>query len=298
MISAVLAPLGGLLTVIAGATAGSEYLYTSSMDGIIVFYIKIVSLRFPTVITWEQHELPFYAELGFRTDQYEFQSLGNWYYYPQVKSLFFLANDPYISDWPPVPDPYLTFLCYDESTSTYVDGVPLYINDTLVGVTGSTLFLTPGNYTIQMENYGGDSFHYFDVNGTSVYDNPATIEVSEEDFTVTAHYYRNPMHLVTLNAYNQYSYPGNLLPVYVDSQLAGYTDSNGAFSVLVPEGIHSIEIAYYVDDQYDNFAHFEYPQWTTHTLWYLYLGGSYWYGGAYLEVTSDLVGEAHYDSNG
>ena len=140
-------------------------------------------------------------------------------------------------------------------------------------------------------------FDYWLLDSVPHSENPICVSMSGDHILQANFRLANP-HWVTITAYNQYSYPGNLLPVYVDYELAGYTDYNGACSVLVSEGYHFIEIAYYVDDQYDNFCHFDSPQWTTHTLWYLDLGGSYWYGEAYLEVTSDLYGEAWYHSDG
>jgi hypothetical protein len=223
-LSAVLAPLGGLLALLGVLTAGSQYLYTSSMDGLLVLYIKFVSLRWTGAFLWQQHKLTLFAEIGFYTDQYEWEPLGNWYYYPLFNSLLFLPNnDPYTCDWSFAPDPYVTFQGYDESTSTYVDGVPIYINGTVAGVTCSTLFLTPGTYIVQVPNYGGDSFHYFDVDGVPVYDNPATITVPEEDFTIGIHYYYMPYDFVgSITGYDgAVSNPSGLIGSPPDGLFAG-----------------------------------------------------------------------------
>jgi hypothetical protein len=272
-----------------------------------------VTIMYFEVVTYNLFGLmiPVYGETGYNSNRY-YNPLEPWQlvecpwtyfdcfdtWYGQWALLSVILFGGHTNPWPLItqfPDPPVTMLGYDESVSANVDGIPVWINGTYVGGTGSTVWMPPGDYEISVVSAG---FHYFDVNGTTVYDNPANTIIEEEDMTITAHYYYNPMHPVTVNAYTQYSYPGNLLPVYVDYELAGYTDYNGACSVLVPEGYHFIEIAYYVDDQYDNFCHFDSPQWTTHTLWYLDLGGSYWYGEAYLEVTSDMNGEAWYNSDG
>jgi hypothetical protein len=240
-LAAVLAPLGGLLLALGLFTASAYFLYPSSMDGIIMLYIKYVSLMWTGPFLWETHRFPLYLELGFYTDQFMFQDLGDWYYYPVFNSITGNSYPQYTCDWPPTPDPYVTFHCYDESTSTNVDGIPIYLNGTLTGTTGSTIFMIPGTYIVQVDDYG-DNFHYFDVDGDSVYNNPATITVGESDMPITVYYYSLPtseVGVIAIEATTQEFVPTN---VYIDSQYVG--ESFSYFDVQV--GVHAIEGDAYV----------------------------------------------------
>jgi hypothetical protein len=83
--------------------------------------------------------------------------------------------------------------------------------------------------------------------------------------------------------------------LYVNGQFAGYTDSNGVFSASLPEGNYDIGVVGYVDDYYDNYCHFDYPEWTTHTLQYYTYEGNQIYGGdVSVSLTSDKTVDAWY----
>ena len=246
---------------------------------------------------------PYCHESGYCTDLYNGNPVGGWWYIPTSESIWFFPplipchplsipwqlrvsqSHPRVTRLGSRHRRYIIYFCLFECLDRWRLGRR---------TTGTTFPLPSGTYYVQVSDYNG-VFHYFDVGGTPVYDNPANITVSEENFTITAHYYYDPFHLVTVYAYNQYSCPGNLLPVYVDSQLAGYTDSNGAFPVLLPEGNHMVGVAWYVNDYGDNYCHFDYPQWTSHTLQHYDFEGYYISGGdVYTWVDSDITVQAWY----
>jgi hypothetical protein len=127
--------------------------------------------------------IPYYGEIGYYTDRYWGVPLGDWYYIPLIQPSL-LWHTCIWPNLPGLPDPPLTVLCYDESSSTYVSGVQLTLNGTWNQPSGSTVDVPPGVYFIQVENTG---FHYFDIDGTPVYDNPATLTAVDEDLTVTVY---------------------------------------------------------------------------------------------------------------
>ena len=253
---------------------------------------------------------PYCHESGYCTDLYYDNPLygGGWWYIPTSESIWYLPPlvpcHPLSNPWPvwsqPEPSPCytVTLLGTEDTSYNYVFSNVWIDGDWAGGCTGTAFPLPAGTYAIQVSDYNG-VFHYFDVDGTPVYDNPANITVTDENFTITAHYYHDPFHLMTVNVYNQYYYTGSEMRVYVDDQYAGYTDYDGSFSVLLPEGSHLIGVDEYVDDYYDNYIHFEYPELVSHTVWYLYVDGNYYYTSeAYVSVTSDKTVEAWYNSDG
>jgi hypothetical protein len=199
-----------ITTIIAAGT-----FYKSDMSGITILYYTVVSL-------WEI--LPIDMEFGYYTDRFNGDPLGDWYYMPLFNSLYFAPYGSHTDPWPCFGDPFVTVLGYDESASASIDGISLCLNGTWVWYTGSTLLLPPATYTIQVESEG---FHYFDVDGTPFYDNPATITVSEEDMTITVHYYYLPYYGVSsIDSYDGDVYnPDNLVGSHPDglfATLCGY----------------------------------------------------------------------------
>ncbi len=168
----------------------AAYPYASSMGpgNYIMYFNAVLWLGF----------IPVYGEAGFYTDTYLYVPLGNWYYIPLVP----IPLAFHTTMWPifSAPDPPLTALAYDESSSSYVSGLPLTINSTWNQLSGSTCELAPGTYTILAPN-DGSAFDYFDVGGTAVYDNPATITVTE-DTTVTMCYHYTPCSWLTVSYYD------------------------------------------------------------------------------------------------
>jgi hypothetical protein len=216
-----------ILSIIALGT-----FYKSDMSGITILYYTVVSL-------WEI--LPIDMEFGYYTDRFNGDPLGDWYYMPLFNSLYFAPYEPHIGPWPCFGDPLVTVLGYDESASVSVDGIPLCINGTWAGYTGSTFLLPPGTYTLEVPNYEGNSFHYFDVDGVPVYDNLATITIGEEDITITVHYYYLPTYSVTVSALDTYVGEYVYSNVYIDGQYAGATGN--AFTMK--PGYHTIEVDSY-----------------------------------------------------
>jgi hypothetical protein len=102
--------------------------------------------------------------------------------------------------------------------------------------------LTPGNYTLQVQDYGGDSFHYFDVDGETIYDNPAAINVPEENITITVYYDYLPNYSLTVegNAWGDPAYAN----VWIDDEWMGYTDD----TFTVKAGYHYIEVDEFLEE--------------------------------------------------
>jgi hypothetical protein len=196
-------------------------------------------------------------------------------------------------------------IVYLDTTVTanyYANPPPQYKLTVSSGSGGSTSLSSGDHYytpqkvavTAYPDNYY--VFDYWLYDSAQVYDNPINVPMSN-DHTLQANFRLANPHWVTVNAYNQYYYTGSYLTVYVDGYPAGYTDGSGSFSISLPEGTHLIGVSSYVDDYYDNYCHFAYPEWTTHTLQYLYVDGNYYYSSdTYVSVTSDKTVEAWYYS--
>jgi hypothetical protein len=237
--------LGPYVAFVIGAMAALEWdagNYMSDMGGNDVMNIYCVAVSVFSVVGQ--------VELGFFTDKvWDLWSgwnwlgdgdgdEGDWYWIPFIST--FGIPLWHQCPWPsPYPDPPLVMLSYDESSSTYFEGVPFYIDNTYVGTTSSTIDLGPGTYTIEVPSYS--SFDYLDVNGTAVYDNSVTMTLGEDDFaTVTACYSSIPTFTLTVNAYD--AYLGEYYPyevnVYIDNNWVGTTP----LQVQVPMGDHTFSV--------------------------------------------------------
>jgi hypothetical protein len=223
----VVGELGAVLFGVVAAIMGAqESVFVADMGGtdVIITYFEFV-----TVLGW----LPLQVEMGFFTNQLLHQPLGDWYYYPQWSSMPLYY--PHTCLWPwPLNDPPLTVLAYADSSSEFFEGVPVYIDSYFVGTTSSTIDLTPGTYTFEAPTYG--KFAYFDVGGTPVYDNPATITLGNDPVTIVVHYYTSPMVTLTVDAYDTYN--GGWINPYVS--INGVASGYAPITVQVLPGYYDI----------------------------------------------------------
>jgi hypothetical protein len=145
-------------------------------------------------------------------------------------------------------DPPLLMLSYDDSTDTYFDGIPYYIDSNYAGTTSSIVDLYSGTYTLEVPSYSG-AFEYFDVNGTPVYDNPATITVEDEAVNIVAHYSSIPTVSVTFDAYDLMGAYDEVYPnVYIDDVWAG----TAPFTTSLSVGYHLITFEDPIFDEYNS----------------------------------------------
>ena len=186
VVTAAFAPLTYAMTGLLLYSNAYETSMYSEMGNVYIMYISMVCyLGF----------IPCYGEIGYFTDLVWGIPLGDWYYIPLMPTNFQWHTCIWPPNLGPVPDPPLTVLGYDESRQFLHCEYSAHLKWHLVAISGSTVNVPPGTYTIQVPSCG---FHYFDVGGTPVYDNPTTITVSESDLTITVHYYYMPVYSVTV----------------------------------------------------------------------------------------------------
>jgi hypothetical protein len=140
------------------------------------------------------------------------------------------------------PDPPVSVYSYDDSIGEYSD-VPYYLNDNYYGNTPNTVELAPGAYTIGVPDYNGN-FEYFIIDDEPVYDNPATITLTEGIAVVIVAYYNSiPTCDVTVQAVEYPDSPTSV-DVNVDNYYVGTTGTSG-FSVNLAAGEHTIDFPFY-----------------------------------------------------
>jgi hypothetical protein len=230
--------IGQLIDVVGGEMYQADQ-YVSDMGGypVITFYTELATCL----------NAPLVWEMGFYTNQVWGNNQGDWYFWPTLG--YFPYFWPHTCQWPnPFPDPPLTILAYDESSNTFFEGVPFYAEGNHIGDSSSTIDFGTGTYTFEVPDYNG-LFAYFDVGGTPIYDNPATITIGDEDVTVTAHYSAIPTVTLTVNAYD--AYLGEYYPleanVYIDNNWVGTTP----LQVQLPMGNeYAFSVDYTVYDPY------------------------------------------------
>jgi hypothetical protein len=273
-------PFSLFISICEDTLSGLGYLYVSDMADI-GGYITMQYWEFVMI----DGILPWYAEAGYYTDKTLTQgNLGDWYFMPLWDTSISQANiHPHIDEFPTnfADDPPLSVLAYDDSSSTFFDGVPFYINSYYFGITSSTVDLQPGTYTIAVPIFG--SFAYFDVGGTHVYSNSVTITLGDDPETIVAHYSSRPVTTLTVSAYGAYF--GNTLnpDVYIDDVNYG----PAPVSIQVTEGYHYVSVDTYTWDPYWNcMASLNYM--------YNYYTSTIYYNGQPVPITSDTWIAASY----
>jgi hypothetical protein len=165
----------------------------------------------------------------------------------EVNNAYLAANWDYVN-LQDGGDPPLSMLSYDDSTDMYFDGVPFYIDSNYAGATSSIVDLFPGTYTLEVPSYNG-AFEYFDVDGTPVYDNPATITVEDETVNIVVHYSSIPTFSVTFDAYDMMGAYDEVYPnVYIDDVWAG----TAPFTTSLTAGYHTITFEDPIFDEYNS----------------------------------------------
>lgn len=141
-------------------------------------------------------------------------------------------------------DPPLTVLAYDEYSGSYVDNIPVSVDENWVA-SSSTIELDSGSHSISAASDTGGAFDYFDVNGVAYYDNPATVTITNET-SVTVFYHYIPTYTVYFSAID-YTYWISLYPnVCIDGNYVGTCPT----SVQVSLGYHSITYDWQVWNDY------------------------------------------------
>ena len=106
-------------------------MYFSDMDGYAVlnFYFLM-----PAVFV----VFPLQIEMGYYTNQIGGIPLNDWYYMPLFSTM--PVYSPHICPWPwPLNDPPVSLLAYDDSTSSFFEGAPFYIDGYYVGTSSSII---------------------------------------------------------------------------------------------------------------------------------------------------------------
>jgi hypothetical protein len=157
-------------------------------------------------------------------------------------------------------DPEVTVLAYDESSSSYVSGVPISVDGGDWVSSGDVVWLSSVDHTFEAADLDGEAFNYFFDGTNYYYDNPADIPITS-DMTITAYYHYIPTYTLTVNAnyYADFDVNGALnTAVYIDGSYAGITP----LSIELPMGFHEV----YVNDTvwnpdldiFNNFGQYSY----------------------------------------
>lgn len=154
------------------ADVGGEY------NDMSIFYFE-----FGFVFLTSTFGLPCYVEEGFYSNHWrypegEIQDV-NWTYFDafdtaegplyQIYSWFTGASNHESmipNNLPCLLDPYVTINSYDEGSNSYFNAVPITINGQYCGDTCSTIFLPPGEYTIDFPSFNG-ALDCIDVDGST-----------------------------------------------------------------------------------------------------------------------------------
>lgn len=190
-------------------------------------------------------KFPYCWEIGFYSNRIS-HDYGNtfeytgWYYYPvdtlcfgHLQSVYSMMQWKHADPWSLDPPEFsiISFLCYDESSSSYPDNIPIMLNNQWVP-SATSVSAPAQQYTLTAPDSGG-AFHYFNVAGT-IYGNSPTITISG-DTTIVAYYYWIPIFTVTLRAIEPYCYFEEYVNAYVDGNYAGVTPT----TIQLPLGFHT-----------------------------------------------------------
>ena len=135
-------------------------------------------------------------------------------------------------------DPDLTVLVFDESSGSYVSGIPILVDGNVVS-SGDTVSVTPLDHLFQApDSDGGGAFSCF-FDGSSYYANSADITIAQ-DTIITAYYNYLPTYSLTINCYDCYFHETTDSNIYVDGNYVG----TGSATVQVPIGAHTVTLDY------------------------------------------------------
>ena len=136
------------------------------------------------------------------------------------------------------PDPPVTIRAYDESSSSYVSGIPIKLDSEWVA-SGDTTDVANATHRFEAPDDGAGAFDCF-YDGTNYYNNIADIPITEAE-TVTAYYHYIPTYTIDIYGID-YQYWIPLYPnIYIDGNYVG----TAPCSVEVTPGWHGIA----ADDQ-------------------------------------------------
>ena len=237
-------PFSLITSLVEDSLLASGYLYKSDMTDsggdITMQYVELILLS---------GIIPSFVETGYRTDR--MYTINGWEYFDQWYYVPLWPNGDY-SHWHPGPfpigyfdsDPPVSVYSCNDATSTLFECAPFYLDSYYAGVTSSTVDLTAGTYTIAVPSYG--LFEYFDIAGTIVYDNPATITIEQNQAVIIiAHYSDHPYAWLNIGTYDQQINPVDA-NIYIDNNWVG----DGYASVYLPIGTHAFTTDTSVWDDY------------------------------------------------
>lgn len=168
------------------------------------------------------------------------------------------------------PDPPVTIRAYDESSSSYISGIPIKVDNEWIA-SEDIDDVTNATHTFQAPDAdGGGAFDCF-YDGTNYYSNLADIPITEAT-TVTAYYYYIPTYTLDLYAID-YQY---WIPLYPSFYIDGNYIGTAPCSIEVTPGWHSIA----ADDQVWNDQIQAYD-----TIWFIG-HGDYYNNGDPVLITS------------
>jgi len=177
-------------------------------------------------------------------------------------------------------DPEVTILAYDESSSNYVNGIPISVDGTWVS-SGSVISVESGDNQFQApDSDSGGAFNCF-FDGSNYYGNGADILIFGDE-GITAYYNYIPSYTVTITAYDTFDQSYDIYPgLYVDGNCVGY----GTATVTLSLGWHSVAM----DESY---GWLYLPE-------YSITDGTNWYNsGDSIPITADTTITGYYDMYG
>lgn len=199
-------------------------------------------------------KLPYAWETGYYTNYVIINNINtytDWYYYPLDTVCFGhlswtgTYNEKHSDVWSldPPADATVTFLAYDQSSSSYVANVPICIDNQWIPSSVYASVPEEAHCLNAADANGGGAFNCF-FDGSNYYGNSPTITISG-DTTITAYYYYIPTYTVTVYASCGGSY--DLYPnVYVDGNWVGTAPAT--FQVAL--GFHTITLDNPTTDTY------------------------------------------------
>ena len=135
-------------------------------------------------------------------------------------------------------DPSVTILAYDESTESYVDGIPIAVDGNWVTSGNTVDLIDPNPLFYAPDSDGGGAFNCF-FDGSNYYGNSANIPITGNE-TITAYYNYLPTYTLTINAYDPYFHEPTDTNIYVDGNYVGTASA----TVQVPIGDHTVTFDY------------------------------------------------------
>jgi hypothetical protein len=143
-------------------------------------------------------------------------------------------------------DPSVTILAYDESTGSYVSGIPIAVDGNWVTSGNTVNLLDPDPLFYAPDSDVGGAFSCF-FDGSNYYGNSVDIPIVGSE-SITAYYKYIPTYSITFWAYDPSYYPVST-DVYINNNWVGVTDPNtGYLTISLPLGVYPLSADQYAYD--------------------------------------------------